>query len=151
MHRDRVVEQLNQAALEIALVMLEIDVVADVPVSPNLDLPLLDGQRMARQQLLHAAKQRRFANRVLERQVFGQCRRVGFDLRQKRHQRLGFRGKHKQIADCRVVERLDPEPVTGAEQRLAAVVPDCEGEHAAQTVEAVGAVTLVSGENAFGV
>ena len=151
MHRDRVVEQLNEAALEIALVMLEIDVVADVPISPNLDLPLLDGKGMARQQLLHPAKQRRFAKRVLERQVFGERRRVGFDLRQKRHQRLRLRGKHKQIADRRIVERLDAEPVARAEQRLAAVVPDCEGEHPAQAIEAVGAVTLVSGENAFGV
>ena len=38
--------------------------------------------------------------------------------------------------DRRVVERLDAEPVAGAEERLLALVPEREGEHAAQALDA---------------
>src|SRR5437763_5811594 len=80
MQIDRIVEEFGQAAFEIALVMLEIDVIPDVPVPPYRDLPVFDRQRVPGQQLLDAAEQRGRADRVLERQVFGERGRIGVDL-----------------------------------------------------------------------
>ena len=95
--------------------MLEIDVIPDVPVPPYRDLPVFDRQRVPGQQLLDAAEQRGLADRVLERQVFGERGRIGVDLRQKRHQGLCLRRKYEEVADDRVIERLDTEPVARAE------------------------------------
>src|SRR5205807_1776292 len=57
MHCNRIVEQFDNAALEIACIVLEIDLVAHIPIAPHSDLAILDNQRMAGQQLLDAAKQ----------------------------------------------------------------------------------------------
>ena len=131
--------------------MVVIDLVAHVPVAPGARLAVLDNQRVAGQQLANAAKQRRRADRVLERQIFGQRLGVGFDRRQERQQRLGFGSEDEEAADDGVIERLDAEAVAGAEEAPAPVVPDREGEHAAQPVDAIGPVAVVCGKDAFGV
>ena len=123
MNIDRVVEQFGEAVLEIPGAVIEIDLVADVPIAPDSHLAILDGQCMARQQLFDAAEQRLVADRVLKGQILGQRLRIGGDLRQERQQRLRFRGKDEEIADDRVIERLDAEAITGAKQPLVAFVP----------------------------
>ena len=93
MQSDDVVEQLDQAALEVSRIVLVIDVVANVPVAPDAHPAILDGQRMARHQLLDAAKQRGLAERVLEGQILGKRRRIGLDFGQERQQRLRLGGE----------------------------------------------------------
>ncbi len=151
MHRDRVVQQFGETPLEIARVVLVIDVVSHIPVAPDPNLPALDGQSMSRHQLLDAAEQRCLAERVLKRQILGERRRFGVDLGQERQQRLRFRGEHEQVADDGVVERFDAEAVARAEQRLPPLVPDRERKHAAQLIEAVAAVAVIGGEDRLGV
>jgi hypothetical protein len=51
----------------------------------------------------------------------------------------------------RVVERLDAEAIAGAEERLAIVVPEDEGEHPAQALQARGSPLAVRVENDLGV
>src|SRR5205085_7329626 len=83
MHPNRIIEQLDQAALEIARIVLEIDLVTDVPIAPDLDPAVLDNQRMTGRQLLDAAEQGRLADGILEGQILGERGRIGLDIRQE--------------------------------------------------------------------
>src|SRR5437868_3340414 len=57
-------------------------------------------------------------------------------------QSLDFRCECKNGVACVVIERLDSQPVTGAEQPAAALVPQCKGEHAAKARHTIPAVLL---------
>ena len=91
----RVVEKLGKMPLEISCAVVFVDFIIDVPISPDADIAVLDGQRMPRQKLLDAAEEGGFADRVLEGQILGERGGIGFDFRQKRQQCLCFRSKNK--------------------------------------------------------
>src|SRR5580704_10012130 len=147
----RVVEQLGEVPLEISCAVVAVDLIIDVPISPDANLAILDGQCMARQKLLDAAEQGGLADRVLEGQIFGERRRIGFDFGQKRQQCLCFGSKDKSISHQRIVEGLDAEAVARAEKTLAPVVPEGKGEHPAQSIEAAGVIAVVGCQNRLGV
>ena len=65
--------------------------------------------------------------------------------------RLELRGKRDGAVGDAVVERLDPEAVTGQQQAPLARVPDRQGEHPAQPLEEGVAVLLVEVDEHLGV
>ncbi len=137
--------------LEISCAVVAVDLVIDVPISPDADVAVLDGQCMPRQKLLDAAEQGGLADRVLEGQILGERGGIGFDFRQKRQQCLCLGSKDKSISDQSVVEGLDAEAVACAEKTLPPVVPDGKGKHAAQSIEAVGVIAVVGRQNHLGI
>ena len=88
---------------------------------------------MARHQLADAAEQRAFLADVAEGEVFGQQRlfELGGDGGML-EQRLDLAGEGESAAVPVVVEGLLAEAVAGAEELAGVLVPDGEGEHAAE-------------------
>ena len=137
MQRDRVVDDAAELVLERLGRPGEVGLVADVPVAPGAHLAALDEQGVAREQLGDVAEQRPVADRVLEDQVLGERLGVGRDLGEEGEERLHL-GREREVAAGRgEVEGLDAEPVPGREEPLA--VPEREGEHPAEVVDAVDA------------
>ena len=66
-------------------------------------------------------------------------------------ERLGLRREEEQPAAVPVVERLFPQPIAGEKQPALGVVPDGEGKHARQTLDARFAVRGVRVEDHLGV
>src|SRR5262245_39834637 len=99
---------------------------------------------MPRHEFADAGKQRALLARVAERQILRQER--FFELRRDcgmLEQRLHLAGEGEEAAVPIVVERLLTEPVARDEEAARVLVPECEGEHAAKTLHAIGAVLLV--------
>ena len=107
---------------------------------------------MAGHELADAGEERLLAGAVAEVEVFGEQR--FFEARRDggvRQQRLDFGGEGEQVAVPIVVEGLFAEAVAGAEQRAGVLVPDGEGEHAAEARDAIRPVLLVGVQDGFGV
>jgi hypothetical protein len=66
-------------------------------------------------------------------------------------QRLAVGGKAESARRVAVVERLDAQPVAGQEQRALAQIPEGEGEHADQMLDALFAPFGIGFENDLGV
>lgn len=66
-------------------------------------------------------------------------------------QRLELGGKHEAALTDVVEQRLDAGAVARQQQLLAAAVPEGEGEHALQPLQAVQSILLIGVENGFGV
>ena len=66
-------------------------------------------------------------------------------------QRIDLRAKGEALRRHGIVEGLLAEPVAGEEQALLPLVPDGEGEHAAQEAQAVDAMPAVEREDHLGV
>ena len=134
---DGVVHQLADLLLEVGARVAEVGAVVDLPVPPRLDLPVADAEDVARQQLVDPLEQGLAAEAELEREVVLERLQVGLDRRQEGQQRLDLGGEVEDAVDDRVVERLDPEAVAGAEERVLLLVPEREREHPAQVRHAV--------------
>ena len=106
---------------------------------------------MAGRQLPDPCEHRLFAHGELEGQILGKGTRVGLDVLQERDERLGFRGEVEDAVHDRVVERLDPEPVARGEQPALVLIPDREGEHAAQMIDGIQIVPVVGGQDGLGI
>ena len=117
------VQQFDEPVLEVARAVVVIDFVMDIPVAPDPYCPVFDSEEVAGRQLLDAAKQRRLADRVLKSQVFSQRGRIALDVGQEWQHRFGLGGEHEEVADDSVIERLDAEAITRAEQTFAGIVP----------------------------
>src|SRR5262245_46616891 len=98
---------------------------------------------------MHVLKKASVADRVLERQIFGQRVGISRNLGEHRHQCFDLGGKIQHVVDYSVVKRLDTEPVARGEQALA--VAYREGEHAAQFSQAGITPFTVCGEDRLGV
>ena len=151
MERHALVEQLDEAVLEVARAVVEVDLVGDVPIAPNLEFAVFDQHRMAGRQLFDALEERLVADAVLEHEIFGESRGIGRDFRQERQERLRFGGEHHLRADHRVIKRLDAEAIARAEKALRLRVPQGKGEHAAQLLQALDAPARIGREQDFGV
>ena len=55
-HLHRIVKELGETSFEIPSVVLVIDLITDIPITPNPDFAVLDAQCMAWQQLLDASE-----------------------------------------------------------------------------------------------
>ena len=139
---NRIIQKLAQSGLEIGSIVVIVDFVDHIPVTPWGYLSAFHGKCVTREQALDAVKQSRFANRVLKCGVLGEGFRVGFDVGQERHQRLGLGRKHEKIANGGVVERLDTKSIAGAEQPF--TIPDRKREHASEVVDAAGSIAGVT-------
>jgi hypothetical protein len=113
---------------------------ANVPV-PTRDgwrLPAAQKKGMAGRQLVSRAVDRSRIRHVAEREVVFDRRRIDLERQAAMgQQRLQLRAEHElTVAQVGVVKRLDAEAVAREEQRLLALVPDGEREHAAQALHA---------------
>ncbi len=115
-------------------------------------LAALDLQAMARHQLADAAVDRARIGNIAEGEKLLDRLRVepAIDVRMAQ-QRLELGGEQQQPALIHVIKRLLAEPVTGEEQRLAAAVPQGEGEHPIEAVETAFAPLLPGVDNHLGV
>ena len=68
-----------------------------------------------------------------------------------RHQRAHFGRKRQHAAGVVVVERLDAEAIARQEARALALVPDREGEHAAQPLDERRPFGFIQAQDHFGV
>ena len=131
------------APAHVAVVLIRRE--AQVPILFDLHFTIAPAQGVAGQQAAHAAKERFCARRRMVRQIVGQRRVV--QLRRdgaRDDERLDLRGEvERAVRRVRVVERLDAEPVAGDEEFTSILIPDGEGEHAAQEINATRAVLFV--------
>ena len=88
---------------------------------------------------------------IAECQILVQGRGVDLGPVQERQQALDLGGEGELVADLTVVEGLLAQMVAGGEQALLGRIPDREGEHAAQPVEAGLAQLLVEVQHDLGV
>src|SRR5262249_13333777 len=99
---------------------------------------------MPRHELADACEHRASLAGIPEGEIPGQQR--FFELRRNRgmlEQRLHLACEGEEPAVPIVVERLLAEPVARDEEAARVLVPEREGEHAAKTLHAIGAVLLV--------
>ncbi len=107
---------------------------------------------MAGHQFANAAEESTLLADVAEGEVLGEQRsfelgRNGGMLEEGFH----FAGEGESAAVPEVVEGLFAEAIAGAEEFAGVLIPDGEGEHAAEALDAIGAVLFVGVENGFGV
>jgi hypothetical protein len=77
---------------------------------------------------------------------------VGLDREQAGcEDRLRLAREDQSAGVLRPIQRLDPQPIAGHEQRLLGAVPDGEREHAVEPVQAPETPGLVGGEKNLGV
>jgi hypothetical protein len=128
----------------------------NVPVAFDADVGGVRGQiqrqMMPWHELANITEQRAIAARISESQNFRERRFVerrgnGGML----EQRLDFRSEGEQAPVPVIIERLDAQAIARAEQSAPAAVPDGEGEHASELVEAAGAALLVGVQDGLGV
>src|SRR5207249_4662088 len=77
--------------------------------------------------------------------------RVDCPLHTPGKQRLDLRGEPEPIALVHVEQGLDPQPVSGQEERLSVSVPEREREYSAQVLDTRLAVILIQMYQDFGV
>ena len=96
----------------------------------------------------HRARRRREP----ERQVGGERLLVEVARRRRMlEDRLDLGAEEHALRQQRVVQRLDAEPIAGEEELAPARVPDREGEHPVQALDARGALLLVEVDDRLGV
>ena len=113
---------------------------AHVPVWPRLaqGLAAPHRQRVRRRQLAGLVEDAARLGHVAEREVLLDCERVDLAIhRAVREQALELRAENQRpVVEQRIVQRLHAQPVTRQEQRGAIAVPQREGEHAAEALDA---------------
>jgi hypothetical protein len=116
-----------------------------IPIALRLrGATVADRQRVTGRQLEDAAEERQRVGHVAEAQVGQSCARIDRPIDpRRRQQRLQLRAEHEASGRFGVVERLDPEAVARQEERTARRIPDREGEHAPQALDAALARFLV--------
>ena len=112
----------------------------------------IDDQAMARRQFLDALKQRVWGGCRGKRQVQRQRGLIQAWLeRRVLEQRFDLGGKEQHMG-CRCeVQRLDTDPVSRQQQLSTTAVPEREGEHTSQVVDAVDAELLVQVQDDLGI
>src|SRR6185295_11775798 len=107
---------------------------------------------MSGHQLADLLEQSALACQITRSQVFRKCgflkcsRDAGM-----RQDRLDLRAEDEQSSVPDIVERLNSQPVAGAEQNLSILVPQDETEHPAKLFDAAGAVLAICVQNRFGI
>jgi hypothetical protein len=103
-----------------------------------------DHHPMSRRDGLDPPEERAGAERVPAEQVVGEALQVEVRLDPRQGEdRLDLGREGQRVGRPGDEQRLDPQPVPGQEERGRQVVPDGEGEHAVQPVQAPGAPSIV--------
>ena len=122
-----------------------------VEVAGLLQAAVLDGERAAGLDPREPGVHRLGFGDVLEDEVVLQRAGVHPCRAGELAQALGLGAERHAVRRRGGVERLDAEPVAGAEGPLPSGVPDDEGEHAAQPLHPVGPVVVVAGDDGLAV
>ena len=128
------------------------NVQGELPVAAERQAPVDEHRRVGRRELVDRVENRARGGCVAEREVVMERRPVEppGDRRMTK-KRLGLRGEEEQVPTMPVVERLLSQPVTSEEQPPLGAVPDGEGEHAGEALDARFAVRGVGVEDDLGV
>ncbi|OPY92695.1 MAG: hypothetical protein A4E73_00872 [Syntrophaceae bacterium PtaU1.Bin231] len=102
---------------------------------------------MTRQELLDSLEQGLPRQTELKRDVIPETLQVRFNPVDKGQEGLDFRGEAENVVCDGEVERLDSETVPGTEDRPVLFVPNGEGEHAPEMVDAVLSPLAIGKEN----
>jgi hypothetical protein len=120
----------------------------ELPVAPlHESLPDLPGERPSGQELAHAAEEGRFAGDEAGGEILRQHVAVELGLAPGGQDGLDLGGEDQLPLGHGVEERLDAEPVAGEQEALAGAVPDGEGEHPLQPLDAALAFLFVEMED----
>src|SRR5206468_11903650 len=112
--------------------------------------PIAPGEPVPRGKFLDATEPGARRRRVMPGVVNSLRIRLGRD-KTARENRLDLAGEQQRRFRLGPVERLDAEPISRREQRPARTIPDGEGEHSIESIEAPRAPLLVSREYDLGV
>ena len=132
----------------------------DVPVFTRSThrLSAADGQAVSGRQLARLAEDGARLGHIAQRKILFEGERVDVPLERTAprplvgQQRLQFTAEQQRaVVQQRVVQRLDPHAVARHEQCLAIAVPQHEGEHAAEAVDAALTPLLPAMHDALGV
>src|SRR6185437_10942236 len=105
-------------------------------------------QRMARRQLPDALEERLLSGHVASGEELRNRGHVERGTaRHPREDRLDLGPEEELPVGHRVVEGLDAQPIPRQEEALAGLIPESEGEHALQTLDAPVALLLVEMED----
>ena len=142
---DRLPQEVIEAGQDLLLVFLAGKAGWDVPVAAYGDVAVaMEGQAVAGGQLMNPLEDGSWRRHVLVGEVLVQGVKV--DLSPDvgvGQQRLQLRGEDEAAGRDGVVEGLLAHPVPGQEQLLPAPVPDGEGEHAVQGLQAAFPLVLI--------
>src|SRR5262245_49496610 len=101
---------------------------------------------------MHALDNRRLIRDVKQSHVIEQALRIDLAWNEgERQKRLQFRGKCESSVRIPVIERLDPYPVSGAEEQVALLIMQHEGKHAVEIVEQRRALLFVQVNENLGI
>src|SRR5512138_154860 len=104
---------------------------------------------MGWQQFTDSLEQCLASKAALERQIILEAIQVSFDPIDKGQECFGLRSKIKGILLDHVIKRLDPEPVTRAEQRLIGFIPYGKGKHPTQMIYTIHPPFAIGCQNDF--
>jgi hypothetical protein len=120
--------------------------VVEIPVAQDLRVAAAGEEIVARRHLTDPGEERAVAvhdavHLLVDALVIPLCRHA------RREECLRLRGEVQGVTPARVVEGLDPEAITRGEEQAVRLVPEHEGELAAQVSQAVRALLLVEMED----
>ncbi len=148
----RLVERVLDDVGPLLQVLRLVDLVGDLVETLAGKLAVLERDVVARQQLVHALEHGLRIVEVLEAQILRQLLAVELLLEARvRQERLDLAAVNEARTVVLVVHRLDAEDVAGAYELLLLLVPDGDGEHAAQALEHLAAPLLVAMHDGLGV
>jgi len=151
MKRHRFRHQVSDRGLEVSGRVVKVRLVVHLPVATDRHPAVVHGEDVPRQEFLDALEHGLAAEAELEAEIVFEALEIGLDRGQKWDERLDLAREIEDSVDLGVVEGFDPEAIAGAEKRLRLFVPDREGEHAAEVVDAVRTPLLVGAERDLGV
>src|SRR5215218_3612366 len=136
MEANRVADQLPDSPLVVRRGVVEIGVEVDLPVPAHFDGAVSNAQNVAGKELVDALEQRLAGKAELKAEVVLEPVQIGLDLGNKWEQGLDLgREVENAVRDC-VVERLDAEAIARHDERARVLVPERQGKHAPEAVEA---------------
>src|SRR5437867_610734 len=124
-----------------------------IPVRFNFDFSrIVYLQRVSGRELANSREHHLLARDVTEGEILSECALVEFRLYARVGKNcLDLRAKNKLFVVIKIVERLDPEPITRDEEAPQAAIPDGESEHPTQMLQAVAAVLFIQMNNRFSI
>ena len=118
-----------------------------IPITPDANGSVLEGQRMSRQQALNAFEERPRSGERPDAQLLGDPRVVCLGSNESAFEDcLDLGTENHPVAGQCPVERFDPQAIASEEQPGASSIPDREGKHPAEPLHA-GVTPLLVGVN----
>ena len=119
------------------------------PIRFDGDVSAPGDQAVAGLELLHRGEDRPRPRDVVVREVVVQGLAIDLPRDAIGEERFELGAEYQPIAQRRVVERLDAEPVTDEHEGLSRLVPQRDGEHSPEVMDEVRTVLLVEMDDRF--